>query len=88
MDQQASFPYDQLHSLSFTQLFSLVVAMARWNWILHRNESLVLLRIREGERMCRLQPAYGALLLSEHGFVASERATGPGQIIRALDEAW
>ena len=61
MDQQASFPYDQLHGLSFTQLFSVVVAMARWNWILHRNESLVLLRIREGERMRRLQPAYGAL---------------------------
>ena len=30
MEQRSTFPYSQIHDLSFTQLFSLVAAMARW----------------------------------------------------------
>jgi hypothetical protein len=65
MKQASSFPYDQLHEMTFHQLFSLLVAITRWNWVLRREQSLVLLRAYERERMRVLHPAYAALLLRE-----------------------
>ena len=75
MNQPTSFPYGQLRGLSFNQLYSLVVAMARGRWIVCREQSLVLRRAWESERMRFLQPASAALF---HRDSEDDRATGPG----------
>lgn len=79
MEQRSTFPYSQIHDLSFTQLFSLVAAMARWNWTLRREQSLVWQRVGECCLRRALQPAYAAVFLSENGSTRPEPSTSAGE---------
>jgi hypothetical protein len=65
MSQDTSFPYDQLHGMSFRQLYSLVIVMARWDWRRRQEQSLVLQRACESSRTRLLQPAYAAVFLRD-----------------------
>ena len=79
-----SFPYQRLQGLSFSQLFSLVSAMARWNWTLRREQAFV--SQRAGECCVRrvLQPAYAAVFLSESVSAIPEPSTATGERPRFL----
>jgi hypothetical protein len=74
-----SFPYQQLHGMSFSQLFSLVSAMARWKWALRREQSLVWQRAGECCLRRVLQPAYAAVFLCESGSATPETSTAAGE---------
>ena len=87
MNQPSSFPYRELRGMSFGQLYSLVVVMARWNWVLQRDRSLVFRRAHESDQMRLVQPAYAALLLHESGLGRSDRPTNAEGRMRCLDEA-
>jgi hypothetical protein len=70
MNQPISFPYGQLRSLSFRELYSLVLLMARRNWVLRREHSLILRRTSESDRMRLFQPAYAAVFRQDSGNAA------------------
>ena len=63
MNQLSSFPYSKLRSLSFTQLFSLVIVMARWKWEMRADRYLLVCRARENARSRILLPAHAAVFL-------------------------
>jgi hypothetical protein len=86
MNRPSSFPYCQLRAMSFRQLYSLVVVVARWNWALDQDRSLVLQRAEESDRMRQQQPAYAALLLRESGGGRSERPRNAEEWTQAFDE--
>lgn len=75
------FEYSQLHSLTFTQLFHLMVVMARAHSTL-RQETLIVGRASDCCRKRLSQPAYAALFLSDHGMRRPERPTDSGTKMR------
>jgi hypothetical protein len=66
------FPYRQLRSLSFDQLFRLFSAIATWKWRHRLEKSLVVQRARECDEWRMHHPAYAAVFLraSEEGCTA------------------
>jgi hypothetical protein len=67
------FPYRQLRSLSFDQLFGLFTAIATWNWRHRLERSLVVDRARECDEWRMQHPAYAAVFLC-----ANEEGTSAG----------
>ena len=80
-----SFRYGQLHSMSFTELFHLCVAIAGWKWSHSRERSLVVERATDCERRRLRHSAYAAVLLRE----SREVLRGDGrEPTPACDETW
>jgi hypothetical protein len=67
------FPYRQLRSLSFDQLFGLFTAIATWKWRHRLERSLVVDRARECDEWRMQHPAYAAVFLR-----ANEEGTSAG----------
>jgi len=82
----SSFPYQQLRGMSFSQLFSLVSAVARWNWALRRDQSLVWQRAGECCLRRVLQPAYAAIFLCESGSDGPEPSSAAGEPSSLVDQ--
>jgi hypothetical protein len=75
--ERHEFEYSRLHSLTFTQLFRLLVAMARWHSTL-RLEALIVELATDCCRKRLSQLAYAALFLSDHGIRRLERLSDLG----------
>lgn len=88
MNRPSSFPYKQLRGMSFRQLYSLVVVVARWNRALDQDQSMVLQRAQDSDRMRLQHPAYAALLLHESGGARSKRPRNGRDWTDACDDAW
>lgn len=67
------FPYDQLRSLSFDQLFRFFAAIATLRWRQSLELSLVVQRARECDEWRMHHPAYAAVFLRASGEDASSQ---------------